>query len=192
MAGDLVELVEYPGKGVGVRTLSRFRTCDLLDEYLGQLATDRTQDEDWSVEIAGTSIDSHHLGNWPRFINHSCDYAAEFEFLRAGKTISAVVEVKRGIPLFSEITVDYGEAYWEGKKCLCGSANCISLYGPSSMSGWSTSGYGRSRGGRSISERTGKGKTDSKASGDGRSEAAESEAGHLDVERPASGRAMSV
>lgn len=94
MAGDLVELVEYPGKGVGVRTLSRFRTCDLLDEYLGQLATDRTQDEDWSVEIAGTSIDSHHLGNWPRFINHSCDYAAEFEFLRAGKTISAVVEVK--------------------------------------------------------------------------------------------------
>lgn len=60
------------------------------------------------------------------------------------------------------------------------------------MSGWSTSGYGRSRGGRSISERTGKGKTDSKASGDGRSEAAESEAGHLDVERPASGRAMSV
>lgn len=192
LAGDLIELVEYPGKGVGVRALSSFKTGDLLDEYLGQLLTDRTQDEDWSVEFAGTSIDSHHFGNWPRFINHSCDYNTEFEFLRAGKTISAVVEVKRDVPIFSEITVDYGEAYWEGKKCLCGSESCISLYGPSSMSGWSTSGSGRSRSERNVSERTGTDKTDSRVSGDGRSEAAESEAGQLDVERPSTRRARTV
>lgn len=194
LAGDLIELVEYPGKAVGVRTLFPFKAGDILDEYLGRIVTDHTQDEDWSVDIAGTFIDSHHLGNWPRFINHSCDYSTEFEFLRAGPTGSAVVEVKKDIPIFAEMTVDYGESYWEGKKCLCGSSGCISLYGPSSVSGWSTSGNGRSRSGRSVSERStwGKTETDSRTSGDRRSEAAESEAGPLDVERPGTRRAKTV
>lgn len=93
LAVDLIELVEYPGKGVGVRTLFPFKAGDILDEYLGHIVTDHNQDEDWSVDIAGTSIDSHRLGNWPRFINHSCDYSTEFEFLRAGQTVAAVVEV---------------------------------------------------------------------------------------------------
>ncbi|KAJ5689475.1 hypothetical protein N7462_003867 [Penicillium macrosclerotiorum] len=36
-SGDLVELVEYPGKGIGVRALANFRKGDILGEYLGEI-----------------------------------------------------------------------------------------------------------------------------------------------------------
>ncbi|GAD97615.1 AMP-binding enzyme, putative [Paecilomyces variotii No. 5] len=37
LVGDLVELVEYRGKGVGVRALANFKSNDILGVYLGEL-----------------------------------------------------------------------------------------------------------------------------------------------------------
>lgn len=64
-------------------------------------------------------------GNFTRFINHSCAPNCQFQkFVWLG--VERVILVSRGIEAEREITVDYGDRYWEKleKRCSCGSSCC--------------------------------------------------------------------
>lgn len=137
MGGDMVELTEYPNKGIGVRVLSKFRDGDIVDQYLGEilpvyqplpesvysLTQEIKVDGEW-VEIS--FIEPRRLGNWTRFMNHSCDSKSDFVTLVAGPEITTVVKMRKDVSLFEEMTVNYGPNYWKSSQCPCGSGDCVS------------------------------------------------------------------
>ncbi|PLB54686.1 SET domain-containing protein [Aspergillus steynii IBT 23096] len=65
------------------------------------------------------------MGNFTRFINHSCRPNSQFQrfYWRGAERI---VVVSRGVVAGQEITVDYSNHYWNqlDKKCLCGEGCC--------------------------------------------------------------------
>lgn len=136
--GDLIQLTEYPNRGIGIRALTNIKAGDALGEFIGEIIprTDTSytgsiydivllrQAADSEPEIAGW-ISPTWRGNWVRFINHSCESSTEFINTFVGKRITILVKALRDIPIFEEITVNYGEQYWTDKQCLCGSAICI-------------------------------------------------------------------
>jgi hypothetical protein len=141
MAGDLIELVEYPIKGTGVRALSNFKEGTILGEYLGEvIPITRTCNDDiysmaqsgflsiWSQGMLGPNPLAHttsaHLGNWTRFINHHCESNCYFESIMIGDRVTTIVKVCRDISIFDEITVHYGPEYWISRYCHCGSQKC--------------------------------------------------------------------
>lgn len=66
-----------------------------------------------------------NMGNFTRFINHSCRPNSQFQkFYWRG--VERVLVVSRGVPAGSEITVDYSDSYWRKlkKNCLCGEPSC--------------------------------------------------------------------
>lgn len=66
-----------------------------------------------------------NMGNFTRFINHSCRPNSQFQrFYWRG--IERVLVVSRGVSAGSEITVDYSDFYWRKlkKNCLCGEPGC--------------------------------------------------------------------
>lgn len=141
LGGDLVELMKYPGKGTGVRALANFKRGDFLGEFVGEVVplsrSKEACDEDnvypltQVVYTANNRLkDMAHigpawLGNWTRFINHSCNASTGFWPQCIGGELTTVIKATRDIQIFEELTVDYGDAYWSGsRECLCGSSNC--------------------------------------------------------------------
>lgn len=141
MAGDLIELVEYPIKGTGVRALSNFKEGSILGEYVGEVIpiTRACMDNIYSLEQSGmlsiwsqgvlgpnplAHITSAHLGNWTRFINHHCESNCYFESVMVGGRVTTIVKACQDISIFDEITVHYGPGYWISRYCLCGSQKC--------------------------------------------------------------------
>ena len=140
LAGDLIELVEYPGKGIGIRSLAYFKKDEWVAEYTGmvgpyptkfvesvypltQVYTD-CQTGEWHEPA---SVFAHQFGNWTRFMNHSCQPNVRFAHLVIGDRVITVTRVVRDISIFEEITVDYGEGYWRTRphlSCNCGYPNC--------------------------------------------------------------------
>lgn len=65
------------------------------------------------------------MGNFTRFINHSCRPNSQFQkFFWRGK--ERIIVVSRGVSAGSEITVDYSDHYWRqlNKNCLCDEPCC--------------------------------------------------------------------
>ncbi|OQD79916.1 hypothetical protein PENANT_c042G05096 [Penicillium antarcticum] len=65
------------------------------------------------------------MGNFTRFINHSCRPNSQFQkFYWRG--VERILVVSRGVASGSEITVDYSDSYWKKlrKNCLCGETGC--------------------------------------------------------------------
>lgn len=131
-ARHLVELREYPIRGIGVRALSNFKKGDILDEFAGKIVPTGTLDPKYAVNVDSERepedwvfISPKRLGNWTRFINHSCDASTEFKRMAIGDRVVINVVATRDIILFEEITADYGEDYWESRECQCGSSNCL-------------------------------------------------------------------
>ncbi|PVH86903.1 SET domain-containing protein [Cadophora sp. DSE1049] len=65
------------------------------------------------------------MGNYTRFINHSCAPNSRFQkFCWLGS--ERIILVSRGVEAGEEVTVDYSHEYWEGldKECLCGEPCC--------------------------------------------------------------------
>ncbi len=71
------------------------------------------------------AISAKRYGNWTRFINHSCEAGTRFSVVRVGDRWRSVVRATRDVEVFEEVTVDYGEGYWRGKRCECGSEGCL-------------------------------------------------------------------
>lgn len=131
-ARHLVELREYPTRGVGVRALANFKKGDILDEFVGQIVPTYTLDPKYAIIVDSEKkpedwvfISPKRLGNWTRFINHSCDASTEFKRMTIGDRVVVNVVAIRDIFIFEEITADYGEDYWESRECQCGTSNCL-------------------------------------------------------------------
>jgi len=65
------------------------------------------------------------MGNYTRFVNHSCAPNSQFQkFYWMGS--ERIVLVSKGIEAGEEIMVDYSHEYWEGldKQCLCRELCC--------------------------------------------------------------------
>ncbi|KAL3452086.1 hypothetical protein BJX65DRAFT_320813 [Aspergillus insuetus] len=65
------------------------------------------------------------MGNFTRFINHSCRPNTQFQrFYWRG--LERIIVVSKGVPAGAEITADYSDRYWKEleKRCLCGEACC--------------------------------------------------------------------
>lgn len=131
----LVELHQYPHRGVGIRALQYIPAGSILDEYVGVLRHGQ-YDEDPIYAYAGrrlgdgegedvVTISSKSHGNWTRFINHSCDAATTFRERTLGDKYRVLVVAERDIEMFEEILISYGDAYWENKICCCGEPNCV-------------------------------------------------------------------
>lgn len=133
-AGQLVELREYPIRGIGVRALANFKKGDILDEFVGLIKPTGYDDPKYAVTIDskrkpedGVFISPKRFGNWTRFLNHSCDAAAEFKRMTVGDRVVITVIATRDIFLFEEITVNYGEDYWAFRECQCGASSCLTV-----------------------------------------------------------------
>lgn len=82
------------------------------------------------VMVGGTKgrtyqIYQGEMGNFTRFINHSCRPNSQFQrFYWRGQ--ERIIVVSRGIVAGREITVDYSDHYWKqlNKVCLCGELCC--------------------------------------------------------------------
>lgn len=135
----LVELVQIPGKGLGVRALQSIKVGAILHEYVGRLipidADAKDQDEVYGMAFNPTAeegsdrsivtISSKRYGNWTRFINHSCAANSFFQTMPIGRRVRIMVIACRDIRFGEEMTIDYGAHYWtEDMLCRCGEPEC--------------------------------------------------------------------
>jgi hypothetical protein len=121
--------------GVATYAGSTFKAHQVLGEYLGEITPPKDTDgsyvfgiENHIAKRAMFNIDSMRLGNWTRFINHSCNPNATFAVVRVGNRVRVIIRTLKGIKAGTEITVHYGEEYWplfnaKGIWCRCGGAD---------------------------------------------------------------------
>lgn len=118
----LIELRQYGKKGIGVRTLRKICRGDILEECVGHIVP-ITDNEDNVYSVAFNpphvwfregiaQISAKTLGNWTRFINHSCSATLGFQTMAIGERYRIMVVAECDIDTFSELTIDYGADYW--------------------------------------------------------------------------------
>lgn len=129
----LVEIGEYPERGIGVRSLRSIKAGEIFGVYLGEMKRPPLRDTTYVIEQGAPGegdpskvclLDASERGTWTRYINHSCRPAAEFVAAAIGKKRWVAVQAVRNIRMFEEVTVDYGDQYWRGRECLCGEEEC--------------------------------------------------------------------
>ena len=133
----LVELRQYGQKGVGVRALQYIKNNDLLEEHVGELIPKTApQDNKFGCDLdieprnggkqtIVAQISSQVVGNWTRFLNHSCNASTLFELTTIEDKLRVMVVAARDIHIFEEITLDYGDRYFnDGLVCRCGEKTC--------------------------------------------------------------------
>jgi hypothetical protein len=123
---------EDDARGVGAYALKRFDEDEVLGENQGKWtpASDELDSRymfriDNYLKTTLLNIDSMRLGNWTRFVNHSCVPNAKFQVVTAGFEVAVIVRTKEPIDKEHKITVDYCEKYREmmnanGVWCQCG------------------------------------------------------------------------
>ena len=115
------------GKSNGLVALTSFDRGMEIGELVGLITKGvRHLDVmDSSTPLASYQMWQGRVGNYTRFINHSCKANAQsstFTWLDTQR----IVLVSKGVEAGSEITLDYGDKYWAGldKSCLCGESCC--------------------------------------------------------------------
>lgn len=140
----LVELIEYDGKGVGIRALQPIPKYLPLGEYVGEIHHPRSKKDregTYALGIQGPPpsnssskgsyetvgiINARYYGNWTRYINHSCDPNTEFTTMLIGRKQRAIIKTVKDVAMFEELTIHYGDDYWVHRNflCRCGSPSC--------------------------------------------------------------------
>jgi ATP-dependent RNA helicase DDX49/DBP8 len=123
-----VQIYRTPdGKNNGLVALTAFDRGMAIGELVGLITKGvRHLDVmDSSTPLASYQIWQGRVGNYTRFINHSCKPNAQsstFTWLDTQR----VILVSKGVDAAAEITLDYGDKYWAGldKSCLCGESCC--------------------------------------------------------------------
>lgn len=121
--------------GIGAYALYTIEKDTVLSEYVGELVHSDDLASTYLFDVkndANTTmacIDSLRMGNWTRFINHSCDSNADFAVVRIGEELRYIVKAKRHIRKGQQVTVHYGEDYWKHRNrddvwCGCGVKDC--------------------------------------------------------------------
>ena len=132
----LVEVRDYQGKGAGVMALMSIAKDVLLDAYLDVLLPVDSNENSHFYDAEVTApiksapriahISPTKYGNWTRYINHLCTPSSRICQEAIGKHIHIVIKSVEAVPIFTEITYDFGIRYWIDRKilCACGSENC--------------------------------------------------------------------
>ena len=127
----LIEIIEFPGMGRGVRALQRIPAGSHLAEYVGRILNAVSVDD--TVYSLTMNLSGHDLaiissavqGNWTRYINHSCRPNTVFEADYVGGRQRQSIFSARPIEMFEVLTIDYGDGYWHiGRLCQCGEPSC--------------------------------------------------------------------
>lgn len=124
-----------PAVGLGTYALQGLPRASVLGEYVGELVSGGDVDTPYMLTVLddagadGVFIDSLRVGEWTRFINHSCRANTYFATRRVGDGVRVVVVTEREVKEGEEVTVDYGEGYWaamnrKGVWYVCGEAGC--------------------------------------------------------------------
>jgi ATP-dependent RNA helicase DDX49/DBP8 len=123
-----VQICRTPdGKNNGLLALVPFARGTAVGELVGLVTKGVSHADVMDVEtpLERYQIWQGRVGNYTRFINHSCKANAQSSTFTWLDT-QHVVLVSKGIEAGAEITLDYGDKYWAGldKQCLCGEACC--------------------------------------------------------------------
>ncbi|KAI6187632.1 Histone-lysine N-methyltransferase EHMT1 isoform X5 [Aphelenchoides besseyi] len=117
---DLNKLLNQP---MEILMLECRRNCTCK----GKCKNDHSSDEN-TMPV----IDAKLTSNISRFINHSCDPClSPFIFVRSTKSSIKFPQIgfvaNQDIIAGQEVTISYGEAYWQvsGMECYCGRTKCI-------------------------------------------------------------------
>ena len=137
-----IKIENVGAKGYGVRAIVDIAAKTGLGKLVGLIKPrSATFDKRWAVaivrevtkgkfgpeceEILGF-IDCKDVGNWVRYLNHSCGEGANARLY--GRWLEGkwriILETTRKILAHEEILIDYGPEYWKGRKCLCGNEKC--------------------------------------------------------------------
>lgn len=115
------------GKNNGLVALIPFERGAAIGELVGLITKGMRHADvmDSSTPLASYQIWQGRIGNYTRFVNHSCKANAQFSTFTWLDT-QRVILVSKGVEANSEINVDYGDKYWAGlaKSCLCGESCC--------------------------------------------------------------------
>jgi len=135
---SLVEVFETFDRGFGLRCMASLPYRHLIGEYIGEIVPKAINQASRQREIHSYDLDGHlpndhpafyiiraeKFGNYTRFINHSCEPNVEsVAYNKNGVAMIGIVTIK-ATKLGEELTMDYGEEYWRGKSCKCGSERC--------------------------------------------------------------------
>ncbi|OAX80396.1 hypothetical protein ACJ72_05274 [Emergomyces africanus] len=139
----LLELREYPRRGIGVRSLRSIKTGTFIGQYVGEIRKPPVPDSTYALNhrLRNRSIgiiDAAIFGNWTRYMNHSCRAGVTFVSAVVGQCAYVLVRAIRDIEMFEEITVDYGDSYFQPRDrvCRCGEEACRFKEGGSDMRDW--------------------------------------------------------
>ena len=169
----LIELMEYPRIGVGVRALQPIKKGTIIGNYVGELypvpsmyryegfegkaynfrlaiqdphpkpkAPSKPQSSSYNTgkkrkradpEPDMDDVDRWYCldaavkGSWTRYINHSCDNNTAYHYLNVGQRTLILVAALRDIDFGEQITVHYGDDYFQHMPlaCKCGAQECL-------------------------------------------------------------------
>jgi hypothetical protein len=151
------ELRETRDRGVGVFAIAPIKRLEILGWYAGDVtpfglreshyklsltigkaahlrASASSSDENGFYTAAigdaveeEVTVDAKLSGNWTRFVNHSCKANTTFARRRIGAMRIMAVRAKQDIATDTELTIHYGDEYFESRTCLCGAENCVEV-----------------------------------------------------------------
>ncbi|XP_953444.1 uncharacterized protein TA09850 [Theileria annulata] len=148
--GPKLKLNYVDGKGVGTVATEDINEGELVCEYVGEVISqadfqrclasasfaeidDGNQSHWYVMKIQrDTYIDSTHLGNVARFINHSCDPNCASVPINVRGTYRMGVFAQRKIKQGEEVTYNYGftsKGVGGGFRCRCRAKNCRGIIG---------------------------------------------------------------
>lgn len=115
-------------KGLGLYAMQDFHEGEYLLDYTGKKIPTKEADmlkTRYLFEVNDEwTIDGEDESNTARYINHSCDPNVEAEIMGERIMIHAARDIRKG----EEITIDYGDEYFDEfikpVGCLCGSSDC--------------------------------------------------------------------
>ncbi|XP_059365225.1 histone-lysine N-methyltransferase ASH1L-like [Carassius carassius] len=143
-----LERFRAEGKGWGIRTKQSLRAGQFIIEYLGEVVSEqgfrsRMMEQYFSNSghyclnlDSGMFIDSYHMGNEARFINHSCEPNCEMQKWSVNGVYRIGLFALKEIDSGTELTYDYNFHSFnteEQQACMCGSEGCRGIIGGKSQ-----------------------------------------------------------
>ncbi|XP_014899870.1 histone-lysine N-methyltransferase ASH1L isoform X1 [Poecilia latipinna] len=141
-----LERFRAEGKGWGIRTKEPLRAGQFIIEYLGEVVSEQEfrnrmmeqyHNGHYCLNLdSGMVIDSFHMGNEARFINHSCEPNCEMQKWSVNGVYRIGLFALKDIHSGTELTYDYNFHSFnteEQQVCKCGSESCRGIIGGKSQ-----------------------------------------------------------
>lgn len=145
----LFEVFDTERLGVGARALQDIKAGTFIGEYVGEVYPQGDEDDcdEWipryghglylmyATLLNGVPksrkrelycIDAARLGNWTRYINHSCRPNTSYTSVNIGHRQLVLIKTTKNIKFGEELTVNYGKSYFSHIDfgCKCGMSCC--------------------------------------------------------------------